>query len=106
MKRIVSLFLALATACLLIATPAYSAEVTYNPNTQFYDMNGNGVLSLRGVSEASGNALVANPDYGWPTEASVASWLTILLKAQEMGLVVVVGYDPATLDIWYVTRPR
>lgn len=105
MKKIESFFLALAATCLLSA-PAYSAEVTYNPGTQFYDMNGSGVLSLWGVPEANGNALVANPDYGWPTEASVASWLTTLLKAQEMGLVVVVGYDPATLDIWYVARPR
>ncbi len=61
MKKIVSFFLAFAATCLLV-TPAYSAEVTYNPNTQFYDMNSNGVLSLWGVPEAGGNALVANPD--------------------------------------------
>jgi hypothetical protein len=105
MRVIASFFLAIVASSLL-ATSAFSAETSYNPNTQFYDMNGSGVLSLWGVPAANGNALVANPDYGWPTEASVASWLAMLIKAQEMGLVVMVGYDPNTLDIWYIARPR
>lgn len=105
MKKLSSLILVIA-ASFLLTTSAFSAEVTYNPSTQFYDMNSDGILSLWNVPEAGGNALVANPDYGWPTEMAVASWLTILLKAQERGLVVVIGYDPSTRDIWYIARPR
>lgn len=101
-----SLFMLTAATSFLLATPVLSAEVAYNPGTQFYDMNSNGVLSLWGVAEAGGNALVANPDYGWPSEMAVASWLTTLLKAQQMGLGVVIGYDPNTRDIWYIGKPR
>lgn len=105
MKKIALLLSALVVSGLLVAS-AHSAEITYNPSTQFYDMNGSGVLSLWGVPEANGNALVANPDYGWPTEVSVASWLVMLMKSQEMGLVVKVGYDPNTRDIWYIIKPH
>lgn len=105
MKNI-ALFLSALVVSGLLVVSAHSAEITYNPSTQFYDMNGNGVLSLWGVPEANGNALVANPDYGWPTEASVASWLAMLMKSQEMGLVVKVGYDPNTRDIWYIIKPH
>jgi hypothetical protein len=98
--------LMVATIVLLAMTEAHSSEVIFNPNTQFYDMNSNGVLSLWGVPEANGNALVANPDFGWPTELAVASWYAALLKAQELGMSVGVGYDPNTLDIWYIAKPR
>jgi hypothetical protein len=98
--------LVILVSCLFATTHVYSSEVTFDPSAQFYDMNGNGVLSLWGVPEAGGNALQANPDYGWPTEASVISWYAVLLKAQEMGMVVTVGYDPNNYEIWYITKPR
>lgn len=101
MKKVVR-FLVVAVS-FLFATSAYSAEVVYDPSTQPFDINSNSILSLWGVPEANGNALVANPDYEWPTEISVAAWLSMLLKAREMNTTVTVGYDPTTLDIWYVS---
>ncbi len=104
------LIVALLCSAGMLAAPlvAESAEVLFNPSAQSngYDMDGNGVLHLWGVPEASGNALVANPDYGWPTVSAIATWYATLLKAQEINLSVSVGYDPTTLDIWYVGKPR
>lgn len=104
------LVIALAFSVGILAAPmaAQSAEITFNPNDQSrgYDMDGSGVLHLWGVPEANGNALAANPDYGWPTGSAIASWYTVLLKAQQMNLSVGVGYDPATFDIWYIGKPR
>ena len=85
---------------------AFAAEATFNPSTQYYDMNSEGVLNLWGVPEANGNAVKANPDYGWPSEFVVAAWYATLLKAHQMNLSIVVGYDPVTYDIWYVAKPR
>ena len=93
-------------AAMFIASNAYAADVTFNPNTQHYDVNAEGTLSLWGVPEAGPNAIKGNPDNGWPTKSAIASWLSLLMKAQELNMVVVVGYDTTTLDIWYVTRPR
>lgn len=103
-----SRFLAIALALGTLAgmTTSQAAEVTFNPSTQWYDMDGNGTLRLWAVPEANGNALAANPDYDWPKPAAIAAWYATLLKAQQMGLSVGIGYDPATLDIWYVARPR
>lgn len=95
----------LASLTLMYSFNAKAVEATFNPNTQFYDVNGNGILSLWGIPGTSG-AVKANPDYGYPTEAAIASWTAMLMKAQELNLVVVVGYDPSTLDIWYVAKPR
>jgi hypothetical protein len=97
-----------AVVALCFAIPASAAEIYYSPglDTQIYSMDGNGIISLWGVPEANGQALVANPDYGWPTELAIASWYTTLVKAQELSLRVAVGYDPVTLDIWYITKPR
>lgn len=92
--------------CLAVAAPVSAAEVSFDPSTQYYNMDGSSTLFLWGVPEANGNALVANPDYGWPTETSVAAWYATILKAQEMGLRVVIGYDPVNFEIWYVARPR
>lgn len=83
-----------------------SSEITFDPNTQQYNFDSQGVLNLWGVPEASGNALVANPDFGWPSPLAVAAWFAVILKAQEMQKTVVVAYDPNTLDIWYVVAPR
>lgn len=85
---------------------AIAAEATFNPNTQYYDMNSEGVLNLWGIPEANGNAVKANPDYGWPSEFVVAAWYATLLRAHQMNLSIVVGYDPVTYDIWYVAKPR
>lgn len=101
MKKVVC-FLVAAVSFLFVAS-AYSAEVVYDPSTQPFDINSNGILSLWGVPAANGNALVANPDYEWPTEISVAAWLSMILKARETNTTVTVGYDPTTLDIWYVS---
>jgi hypothetical protein len=93
-------------ATMLIASTTYAADATFDPNVQYYDTNSEGVLSLWGVPTANGGALKGNPDGGWPTKAAIASWQATLLKAQELNMVVVVGYDPVTFDIWYVARPR
>lgn len=98
--------IALALGILSAPLAAQSAEITFYPSTQWYNVDGNGTLQLWGVPEANGNALVANPDYGWPTTTAVAAWYAVLLKAQEMNLSVGVGYDPNTLDIWFIGRPR
>lgn len=99
--------IAIIVSVLMFICPfgANAVEATFNPNTQFYDVNGNGILSLWGIPGTSG-AVKANPDYGYPTEAAIASWTAMLMKAQELNLAVVVGYDPSTLDIWYVAKPR
>lgn len=96
----------LALGAIVAPLSAQSAEVTFTPGTQWYDMDGNGALHLWGVPEANGQALVANPDYGWPTTTAIAAWYAVLLRAQEMNLSVGVGYDPNTLDIWFIGRPR
>jgi hypothetical protein len=107
MRKLVKIAAAAVMAVASVAS-ANAAEATFDPNssTQFYDINGNGILSLWGVTAANGNALKANPDYNYPTELSIASWVAMLLKAQQMNKVVVVGYDPATYEIWYIARPR
>ena len=98
---------AIATALsLFITTQASAVDVYFNPNTQYYNMDGNGTLFLWGIPEANGQALIANPDYGWPTELAIATWYATILKAQELNLRVVIAYDPANLQIWYVARPR
>lgn len=108
MRQFLAPVAAVAISIAAVTSPANAAEATFDPNsaTQFYDINGNGVLSLWGVAAANGNPLRANPDYNYPTELSIASWVAMLLKAQQMNKVVVVGYDPATYEIWYIGRPR
>ena len=102
MKKIVTM---LTLVSLFFVSNAQAAEVLFNPSMQFYDMNGNGILSLWGIS-TSGAAVKANPDFGYPTELAIASWYATILKAQEMGLSVVIGYDPVSLEIWYIAKPR
>lgn len=93
-------------AMLMVPTIALSVESTFNPNTQFYDVNSQGTLNLYGIPEANGNTVKANPDYGWPSEFVVSVWYATILKAHEMNMSVVVGYDPVTFDIWYIAKPR
>lgn len=83
-----------------------AAEVEFNPNTQFYDVNGVSKLSLWGVPVTNGQALWADAKDSWQTELSVTAWVAMLLKAQQMGMKVSVGYDPVTFQIWYMSRPR
>lgn len=97
---------AVSAALLSVAPVALSAEASFNPSTQFYDTDGNGIIRLWGVPEASGQPLVANPDYGWPTEMAMALWYSTILKAHQMNQRVVVGYDPVNLEIWYIAKPR
>lgn len=87
------------------ADPAFSADIVFNPNAQGYNMLGDGTLQLWGVSQAGGSPLVANPDYGWPTTLAIADWKATLMRAQQMGMVVGVSYDPGTFDIWSIGRP-
>lgn len=90
----------------MIANAAQSAEAMFNPSVLWYDVTSEGVLELWGVPEANGQALQANPDYDWPSVNTVTLWTGIIMKAQEMGLSVPVGYDSSTLEIWYIGRPR
>lgn len=101
MKR--TLLLSLAT---LAPTVSSAAEATFNPNVQFYDMNGSSRLSLWGIPEANGQPVWADAKESWQTELSVATWISMLLKAQQLNMSVVVGYDPANFQIWYVAKPR
>jgi len=103
-KAIVAVLL--SVLMLFSVAPVQSAEVCYDPNIQFYDINGVSKLSLWGVPEANGQSLWADAKDSWHSELSVALWYGTLLKAQEFGLQVVIGYDPDTLAIWYVARPR
>lgn len=105
-KMICSFVLAVAFALSMVSTKAIAAEANFNPNTQYYDMNSEGVLNLWGIPEANGNSVRANPDFGWPSEFVVAAWYATILKAHQMNMYVVVGYDPVTYDIWYVAKPR
>lgn len=105
MKKSLIILVIFAIA-ILTTIPASALEAIFNPSTMFYDTNGEGVLTLWGVPEANGNGLKANPDYGWPTEFAIATWYSTILKAHEMGMVVVVAFDPVTYDIWYVAKPR
>ncbi len=103
MKKYVAAFMVIF---LLAASVAQSAEIMFNPSVLWYDVTSEGVLELWGVPEANGQALQANPDYDWPSVNTVSLWTGMLLKAQEMGLSVPVGYDPGNLDIWYIGKPR
>lgn len=96
----------LLSLLLFVTFPAQSAETVFNPNILYYDTTSEGVLELWGVPEANGQVIKANPDGGWPSENTVALWQAYLMKAQEMNMVVPVGYDPGTLDIWFIGRPR
>jgi len=97
----------LLCALALVSGLAQPAEVTFNPNVLWYNTTGDGTLQLWGVPESNGQPIQANPDYGWPTENAVAMWLSMLMKAQEMGKSVVIGYNPAPpYDLWYIGRPR
>jgi len=73
------LLVVLAVSVLMIPATALSAESNFNPNTQYYDMSSEGVLNLWGIPEANGNAVKANPDYGWPSEFTVAAWYATIL---------------------------
>lgn len=108
MKSKLMTSLVIAAGLTVTSLAAQSAEITFNPGdpTRGYDMDGSDVLHLWGVPEANGQALVGNPDYNWPTVTSVHRRYSTILKAQEMGLSVGVGYDPVTFDIWYVGKPR
>ncbi len=96
----------LSSALATVSPTAFSAEAEFNPNTQFYDMNGLSKLSLWGVPAANGQALWADSKESWHTEFSVATWVAMLLKAQQLNMKVVVGYDPTNFQIWYIAKPR
>jgi len=105
MKK-VSIAVCCAVFSLLAALPAYSTEACFDPSTQFYDMNGESKFTLWGISEANGNGVYADAQNSWHSELSVASWYATILKAHEMGLQVVVAFDPATYELWYIAKIR
>ncbi len=103
MKKIIlasGLFLAINFSPVI----SQGADICFDPAIQGDDMNGESKLSLWGVTGAA-NALTADAKVSWHTEFSVASWYALLLKAQEMGKQVGVGYDPVSLEIWYIGHP-
>ena len=100
------IFAVLVLSLLISVVPAQSAEVCYDPNVYFYNMNGVSRLSLWSVPEVNGAELWADAKESWHSELSIALWYATLVKAQEMGLQVVIGYDPDTLAIWYIARPQ
>jgi hypothetical protein len=107
MRKILASVVAAALTIATLVSPASAAEAVFDPasTTLSYDVNDTGILKVWGVPAASGNPLVANPDYGYPAEIAIATWVALLLKAQELGKVVKIGYDPTTLEIWYVSKP-
>lgn len=96
----------LSVLMMFSVAPVQSAEVCYDPSVYFYNMNGVSRLSLWSVPEINGAELWADAEESWHSEISIAAWYMTLMKAQELGLQVVIGYDPDTLAIWYIARPR
>lgn len=86
------------------AFQSQAAEICFDPAIQGYNMNGESNLVLWGVTGAP-NGLTADAKNSWHSELSVASWYALLLKAQEMGKQVGIGYDPVSFEIWYIGHP-
>jgi len=104
MKKIIVLVGVVLSCCFV--SPAYSVEACFDLGTQYYNMNGVDRLSLWAIAEANGNEVYADARNSWQSEFSIAAWYATLLKAQEMGLQVVVAFDPGNYEIWYIARPR
>lgn len=99
----------------LFAQSVLSAEVSYCPNSYSQiSMDGHTVMRIWGVPGiASNHALTADPDYGWPTEASIVTWYDAVLSAKADGTCVMLYYDANSKtdgdgntvhDLWSVAR--
>ncbi|HBO16488.1 MAG: hypothetical protein UR69_C0003G0100 [Candidatus Moranbacteria bacterium GW2011_GWE2_35_2-] len=103
-KNIVALLVSIFVCAFGLS--ANADEACFDPNAQYFDVNGVSRLNLWGIPEANDNAVFADARQSWHTELSVAMWYATILKAQENDMVVVVGYDPASYELWYVAKPR
>jgi len=84
------------------ALKANAAEVIVDPGVVWYDTNAASVLSIWGTNTGC-NPLRADPANG--SRDQVLAWLFQLIKAQDIGLSVGVGYD-ASCNIIYIARMR
>lgn len=91
---------------LFLGGTAIAAEAEYCPTAYTkIGMNGNGVLEVWGVSSVPSNqALLGNPDGGWPTEMSIAVWRDAIKTAKEESVCVTMYYDPSTFEIWSISE--
>lgn len=80
----------------------FASEVTINPNVAWYDTNAASVLSI--WSTGTGCEPLKADSINSSTE-QVLFWTAQLIKAQELGLSVGVGYD-ASCNIIYIARMR
>ncbi len=82
------------------------AESTFCP-TAFtkIGMDGHSVMEVWGVpGVASTTAIIANPDYDWPTEMAIAAWRDAILTAKKNGTCVTVYYDPVKFELWSISE--
>jgi len=85
--------LALAFALAISATPLFGAEIDFCPNEwSTFSVNGHSSLEVWGTGLS--HPLIANPDYDWPSELSVAMWLATLQDARDAGRCMTIYYDP------------
>lgn len=91
---------------LCMSGTAIAGETEYCPSAYTkIGMNGHGVLEVWGAPGVpSTQALVANPDGGWPTEMAVAVWRDAIKTVKEKGVCLRIYYDPNTFDIWSITE--
>jgi|GEM_PF-5949919 len=85
--------LALASALAIATVPALAAELTFCPESwNKVNITGDSVLEIWGAGLSG--PLIANPDYGWPTEASVYAWYNIVIDARADGTCISIYHDP------------
>ncbi|QQS15649.1 MAG: hypothetical protein IPK84_04790 [Candidatus Moraniibacteriota bacterium] len=83
----------------ILSKPAWSADMVYCPDANCkINMDGHTIMRVWGVSGLANHALIANPDYDWPTESAIISWRDALLSARENGTCVKLYYDSASQD--------
>ena len=105
MKKTIVALLVLTTCIFTLNSIAFADEACFDPSAQHYDVTGSSKINLWEIPAASGNAVWADSEQSWHTELSVTMWYATILRAQEMSMVVVVGYDPSTYGLWYIGKP-
>jgi len=82
-----------ALALTIATVPAMAAELNFCPESwNRVNITGDSILEIWGVSLSG--PLIANPDYGWPTEASIYTWYDMVIGARTNGTCVSIFYDP------------
>lgn len=105
MKRLI-----LSVVLSALTFSALGADKAFCPQTwNKINVDGDSTMFVWGVPGLNGKALVANPDYGWPTEASVFTWRQTLLNARTVGGCVTIYYDSTMneqggYDLWSITE--